>query len=366
MKPAGSLPRLASLDDYEREALDLLAALERGDRDVAWRFKWEHPGFRGKSVTEVDPAGLDLADARLVIAQEHAFHDWRRLQEFVAAMRHDQPLARFEAAVDAIVEGDLDGLRNMLHDHPELARARATRRHHATLLHYVAANGVEHGRQKTPANAVEICRLLLEAGAEPDALADMYDARCTTLSMLVSSSPPDDAGLQIRLAETLLDHGAALEGPGSQWQSAVLTALVFNFPMTAEALARRGPVTSFVVACGLGRIEDVRRLLPAADPVMRHQGFSLAAQRGRADVVRLLLEAGEDPDRFNADGFHSHATPLHQAVGGNHEEVVRLLLERGARLDLRDGVYGSTPLGWALHGRRDAIADLLRAHGARE
>jgi len=39
------------------------------------------------------------------------------------------------------------------------------RRHHATLLHYVGANGIESFRQKTPANAVDIARLLLDAGA---------------------------------------------------------------------------------------------------------------------------------------------------------------------------------------------------------
>src|SRR4029079_14228007 len=76
---------------------------------------------------------------------------------------------------------------------PELARARSTRithfdppAHRATLLHYVAANGVEGYRQVTPANAVDVARLLLQAGAEVDALADMYGGHHTTLSMLVS------------------------------------------------------------------------------------------------------------------------------------------------------------------------------------
>jgi hypothetical protein len=57
----------------------------------------------------------------------------------------------------------------------------------ANLLHYVAANGVEGGRQKTLANAVEVAvaKTLLDAGAEVDALADMYDAKCTTMSILL-------------------------------------------------------------------------------------------------------------------------------------------------------------------------------------
>ena len=85
-----------------------------------------------------------------------------------------------------------------------------------------------------------------------------------------------------------------------------------------------------------------------------------------ADIVRLLLEAGEDPNRFNPKGLHSHSTPLHQAVWADHEDVVRMLVEAGARLDLRDEVYHATPLGWALHGGRERIAGYLRERGAPE
>ena len=48
----------------------------------------------------------------------------------------------------------------------EIVRARSARRHHATLLHYTAANGVEGERQKTPPNAVAVMTALLDAGAE--------------------------------------------------------------------------------------------------------------------------------------------------------------------------------------------------------
>src|SRR5207249_10703266 len=135
-----------------------------------------------------------------------------------------------------------------------------------SLLHYVAANGVEGGRQKTPTNAVEIAKILLEAGAEVDALADMYDVKCTTMSMLVSSCHPAKAGVQVALAETLLDYGAASKGPGSAWQSGLLTALTFGYVETAEALAKRGaPLADIAAVAGLGRLEETARLLPAAD-----------------------------------------------------------------------------------------------------
>ena len=66
-----------------------------------------------------------------------------------------------------------------------------------------------------------------------------------------------------------------------------------------------------------------------------------------------LLDADEDPNRYNLEGNHAHSTPLHQAVLGGHEAVVRLLVERGVRLDIRDTIWQSTPLGWALHGDPD-------------
>ena len=90
----------------------------------------------------------------------------------------------------------------------------------------------------------------------------------------------------------------------------------------------------------------------------------LAAQQGHADIVRMLLDAGEDPNRYNPAGNHGHSTPLHQAVVAGHEEVVHLLVSRGARLDMKDRIYESTPLGWAVYGGRDGIAEYLRTEGA--
>jgi len=255
----------------------------------------------------------------------------------------------------------------MLQLDPELVQARSTRKHHATLLHYIAANGVEGVRQKTPQNAVEVAKILLDAGAAVDALADMYDAKCTTMSMLVSSCHPANAGLQIVLAETLLDYGAALEGPGSNWQSALLAALQFGYLETAEALARRGaPCDKLPAAAGLGRLDDAARLLHCADSASRHMSLALAAQHGHAQIVQLLLDAGEDPSRYNPEGFHAHSTPLHQAVAANHASVVRLLVERGAQLDVRDTIYGATPLRWATYLGKTEIADYLCKQDAPE
>jgi ankyrin repeat protein len=360
----------AEADEYARQAQALYDAVRSHDNKALWRFKWQHPRFRGKTVSAVDPAALDLADAQLVVASQHHFATWPDLLNFSVAVRTVPEVTRFEEAADAVVFGNLPVLHSMLQAHPELVHTRSARRHHATLLHYVGANGVEDVRQRTPANAIDVTKTLLDAGAEVDALADMYENKCTTMSMLVSSCHPAKAGLQAALAETLLDYGAALdEGPGTKWQSPLLTALAFGYLDTAKTLANRGAlVDNVAAAAGLGRVEEVARLLSHADSdrQSKHIALALAAQHGHVKVVEMLLDAGEDPNRFNPEGFHAHSTPLHQAVGAGHEDVVRLLVERGARLDIKDTIFSGNPLGWAVYCEKPAIAEYLRARGAPE
>jgi ankyrin repeat protein len=141
----------------------------------------------------------------------------------------------------------------------------------------------------------------------------------------------------------------------------VTTALAFGFRDAAETLVRRGaPIDTLAAAAGLGRISDVRRLLPSATDDDRHRALALAAQLGHPEIVGLLLDAGEDPNRFNPPGTHSHSPPLHQAIAANQLEVVKLLVERGARLDIKDTIHHGTPLGWADYLGKTEIAAYLR------
>ncbi len=68
----------------------------------------------------------------------------------------------------------------------------------------------------------------------------------------------------------------------------------------------------------------------------------MASQFGRVEIVRALLDMGEDPNRYNPVGGHSHSTPLHQAALAGHDALVRLLVERGAQLDRKDHIWHAT------------------------
>lgn len=378
------LPFRAALPEYQRQAESLLDAWNARDPAAIQTVWQKHPRFLDEKIpwlpkrlpeAEVRSVALTLPDAQLAMARWYDFADWSRLAEHVAAVTQEgSPVSRFEAAVEAVIGGGTETLSSLLRAHPNLVEARSTRVthfdppvHRATLLHYVAANGVEGYRQKTPPNAVDVAKLLLGAGAEVDALADMYGGGHTTMSMLVSSCHPANAGVQVALVNTLLDFGAAIEGRGAgEWTSPLMTALAFGYGDVAEALVRRGArVDNVAAAAGLGRVADVRRLLPGASSEQRHRAVALAAQHGHVEVLRLLLDAGEDPNRYNPKGNHAHSTPLHQAALAGHDGVVRLLVERGARLDIKDTIYQSTPLGWAEYVGRTEIADYLRAQAAK-
>jgi TPR repeat protein len=53
-----SLPFRATLGEYQQQAERLYDALQAGDDDARWNFKWMHPRYRGKSVRDVDAATL--------------------------------------------------------------------------------------------------------------------------------------------------------------------------------------------------------------------------------------------------------------------------------------------------------------------
>jgi len=88
-----------------------------------------------------------------------------------------------------------------------------------------------------------------------------------------------------------------------------------------------------------------------------------AAKRGEGDAVRALLD--QDASLIDARD-RDESTPLHCACWKGHQDVVALLIERGADVKARNHNthWGDTPLHAAAHGNRRACAKALIAAGA--
>ena len=337
-------------------------AIVAGDDAALERLLGEHTKmFRAEQPPATWFGGLTPSytegDARAIIAREHCFESWDHFADF-ARQAHDAPsqVARFERAADAVALGSADVLDRALREQPDLVHARSVRTHHSTLLHYIGANGVESWRQRTPANAVRMAEMLLAAGADVEATADMYNGGCTTLGLLATSCHPRNAGLQTALLDVLLAHGARVDAQvGGNNTSIVNSCLANGRPEAAEYLSRRGAPIDLEGAAGIGRLDLVQaffdgngRLTPLATDAQLKDGFTWACEYGHTDIVEYLLEhgvvAGELLPRPHKQ------TGLHWAAHGGHVATVKALLKHHPPLDVRDASFNSTPLEWALHG----------------
>ena len=91
------------------------------------------------------------------------------------------------------------------------------------------------------------------------------------------------------------------------------------------------------------------------------QGFTAlhyAARGGHEVAVKLLVETRADIHAKGTEGWR----PLHLAAGNSHEAVVRLLIRRGANLETRDNLAGSTALHQAARNGREGVVRLLLEH----
>ena len=357
--PVAPLPSNPNLDYLKHEAKDLLKAHAAHSPQTAHLIREFHPRFSKSSDTEIFAAPFKLSDAQLMVARRHGFASWPRMKQRIEkptlADRLDLPHHEriedplFRRAVDLIDAGDVEGLRAHLKQHPELSHLHVDLEGtnyfcHPTLLEFIAENPTRRG--SLPKNIVEVARVLLDAGTTQQALNE-------TLELVASSLVARESGVQEALVDLLCDHGA-------DPKHAMRVAAIHGEFDAVRALLHRGTELDLPIAAALGRIDDVRRLLPLASAEDRHWALAIASQFGYVEITRALLDAGEDPSRYNPLGGHSHGTPLHQAAGFGHLDLVRLLVERGARLDLRDTLWNATPTEWAHHEGRTEVEQYLR------
>ena len=361
--PVRRLPPNPNLEHLKYQAKNLLRDHASCNPAAAQRIREFHPRFAGSTDAVIFDTRMRLNDAQLTIARESGFRSWARLKRHIEKptladqlhLPHHERIedVRFRHGVHLVDAGDAAGLRAYLKRHPNLAQRRVVFEggnyfRNPTLLEFIAENPVRHG--KLPRNIVEIAEIIIDAGVEESALNE-------TLMLAATGRVPRECGVQVLLIDLLCDRGA---DPDSAIRA---TALHGEFE-SVNALLKRGARIDLPVAVALGRLENARQLLETAGADDRQLALSLAADFGHVEIVRLLLDAGEDPNRYNPVG-HSHTTPLHQAAGRGHEEVVRLLVERGARTDMKDILWQATAAGWAHHAGKFEIEAYLRSQEGR-
>ena len=215
----------------------------------------------------------------------------------------------------AVAVGDLDAIRALVAETPALVE-RAMVRPHA-------------GRR--PLHLAVVKR-------QPEALAALLErgASLETLD-LAGFTPLDQAAMmgERAMAQTLLDRGAAVRLPA---------------------------------AIGLGRDEDIERLI-ASEPGCLAPGqrwgtlIVRAAERAPGHVIERLIERGAVPnivdDPNTAIDSTEGYTPLHAAGFHGNVDAAMALLRHGANRSVEDGRYKGTPAGWARYAGHHDLAGLL-------
>jgi ankyrin repeat protein len=173
-------------------------------------------------------------------------------------------------------------------------------------------------------------QLLLERGAkvEPYMLAEIHDV--TAAQRLLAERPTE--GLARELAWAAADHGCSeiveLALPHLNWTPG-------------------DPRWHWVL------IQPIR-------------GANASENEGHFRSMAALLQHGIDPNvsRFGQTALHFAAANRGGLGGEDRARFASMLLDHGARLDLRDDLLKSTPLGWACRWGRGEMVELLIQRGA--
>ena len=178
-------------------------------------------------------------------------------------------------------------------------------------------------------HAIEAMNVLLTNGADPNAeLQGM-----PMLYLAAELGHPD-------IAETLISHGANVNGTNSNGNSALSQAIYMENHAMAEFLLQRGADPNLQSDYGVTSLE-------------------IAVKKANMDLVQLLLTHGCHVDNYGSD----EETALLTAIYQQHIDIVTLLLEAGADPN-RSDEQGRSPISGAYYRRNKALIELLRKFGA--
>ncbi|HLJ44671.1 MAG TPA: ankyrin repeat domain-containing protein [Bryobacteraceae bacterium] len=210
---------------------------------------------------------------------------------------------------------------------------------------------------------LEITRLLLDRGADPN--ANVYASGWP----LRNAWHHEDESVK----RLLLERGARPQPYMIAELHDVELARRFLAEDPSESLARE-----FVISAADHGCPEILELAlprldwPPADPswhwviIQPIRGAKSAANEGHHKCMEILLERGIDPNvtRYGQTALHFAAAYRGAVSDEERARFAAALIDHGARLDLRDDLLKSTPLGYACRWGRRKLVDLLIARGA--
>ena len=246
------------------------------------------------------------------------------------------------------------GIAWLLLEHRADVNGRTSaRKYKFTPLHSAAFNG-----------RLDIAQVLLDHGADANLEAEGGETALHTLSRGEYDSQEQGAGIARLLLERGVDVNARKRSSFTSLHEAAfggkveVVRVLLDHGANVKLETDGGETALHIVSLGMYDPEergvDVARLLLEhcvdvhAQNKYLNTALHLAAFKGRAEVTRLLLSHGANPNMGN----YENLTPLHQASGGNNDlqeqddSIARLLLEHGADVSAQDK-NKSTPLHFA-------------------
>jgi ankyrin repeat protein len=354
---AKPLPAQPSLEQYKKQAKELLKAYRSADVETIRRVKGNHPRFEKLAEPGFDISKFALADAQLVIAREHGFESWPKFAKRIEVINSEvaaraNPIAAFIEA--AIWHGTLEAAEAILAAHPEIARNSI---HVAAILGDDAA--VRQFISTDPRNVTK-----KEAPYDGDALVYLCLSKYLRLDKTRSAA-------FVRAAMALLDTGAdpntgftakdeygdfetALYGAAAVAQHAELTRLLLERGADPNEVETPYHVPESYDNAALKVLVESGKLNADSLTMM----LLRKADIHDYDGVKYLLEHGADPNRMT----RWHYTALHQAVRrDNRIELIDLMLDHGADPTVKNGVDGKSGIAMAARrGRSDVLWTFAR------
>jgi ankyrin repeat protein len=215
------------------------------------------------------------------------------------------------------------------------------------------------------ANQHEIARLLLDRGADPNAnvyasgwpLRNAWNHKDGTVKRLLLERGAKPQPYMIAENHDISEARKLLEADTSEESAREL----------AWSAADNG--CAEIVELALARLDwapDDRRWHWVLIQPIRGAGDNSQDNEGHFASMAALLRHGIDPNvsRFGATALHFAAAHHGPVSDADRARFAAMLLDHGARLDVRDELLESTPLGWACRWGWPELVRLLISRGA--